>query len=745
MLRIVRYLSKAELGQMLVALVSIVGQIWLDLTLPDYMADITQLVETPGSEMHDIWVAGGKMLLVSLGSAACAVVTGFIAARVGASFSQRLRSLEFNKVESFGPAEMNRFSTASLITRSTNDITQIQMFITMGLMMIVKAPIMAVWAVCKENKQNTKQEKEPSMLRIVRYLSKAELGQMLVALVSIVGQIWLDLTLPDYMADITQLVETPGSEMHDIWVAGGKMLLVSLGSAACAVVTGFIAARVGASFSQRLRSLEFNKVESFGPAEMNRFSTASLITRSTNDITQIQMFITMGLMMIVKAPIMAVWAVCKIAGKGFDWTLATGIAVAILLVVIAVLMHFVMPKFKAMQRLTDNINLVARENLTGLRVVRAYNAEDYQEAKFTEANKELTETQLFTNRAMAIMMPLMNTIMNGLMLAVYWIGAYLVDAADAVDKLTTFSNMVVFSSYSIQVIMSFLLLSMVFVLWPRAGVSAQRVLEVIDTEPMVTDGTQDAGKPGEEGEIEFRNVSFAYPDSRHAMLEGVNFKAKKGQTVAFIGSTGSGKSSLINLVPRFYDATQGEVLVDGVNVRDYKLKALRDKIGYVPQQSFLFKGTIASNVAYGDTDRDDDTVRRACDVAQATEFIDKKQKKYDSGISQGGSNVSGGQKQRLSIARAVYRHPEILIFDDSFSALDFKTDRAVRDALEKEAKDSTKLIVAQRIGTIMNADRIIVLDDGKVVGQGTHEELLDTCEVYRQIAESQLSEDELKR
>ena len=586
------------------------------------------------------------------------------------------------------------------------------------------------------------------MLRIVRYLSKAEIGQMLVALVSIVGQIWLDLTLPDYMADITQLVETPGSEMRDIWVAGGKMLLVSLGSAACAIVTGFIAARVGASFSQRLRSLEFNKVESFGPAEMNRFSTASLITRSTNDITQIQMFITMGLMMIVKAPIMAVWAVCKIAGKGFDWTLATGIAVAILLVVIAVLMHFVMPKFKAMQRLTDNINLVARENLTGLRVVRAYNAEDYQEAKFTEANKELTETQLFTNRAMAIMMPLMNTIMNGLMLAVYWIGAYLIDAAEALDKLTTFSNMVVFSSYSIQVIMSFLLLSMVFVLWPRADVSAQRVLEVIDTEPLVTDGTHTEGKPGRSGEIEFRNVSFTYPDSREAMLEGISFSAKKGQTVAFIGSTGSGKSSLINLVPRFYDATQGEVLVDGVDVRDYTLKALRDKIGYVPQQSFLFKGTIASNVSYGDksggVDADMADVRQACEVAQATEFIAKKDNAYESSIAQGGSNVSGGQKQRLSIARAVYRHPEILIFDDSFSALDFKTDRAVRDALEREAKDSTKLIVAQRIGTIMNADRIIVLDDGKVVGQGTHKELMDNCEVYRQIAQSQLSENELK-
>ena len=608
------------------------------------------------------------------------------------------------------------------------------------------------------------------MLRIMRYLSKAEIGQMLIALVSIVGQIWLDLTLPDYMSDITTLVETPGSEMRDIWVAGGKMLLVSLGSVACAVVTGYVAARVGASFSQRLRSLEFNKVESFGPAEMSRFSTASLITRSTNDITQIQMFITMGLMMIVKSPIMAVWAICKIAGDGFEWTLATGIAVVVLMAAVAVMMVMVMPKFKAMQRLTDNINLVARENLTGLRVVRAYNAEGYQEAKFTEANKELTDTQLFTNRVMALMMPLMNTIMNGLMLAVYWIGAYLIDAAGLTDKLTTFSNMVVFSSYSVQVIMSFLLMSMVFVLWPRADVSAQRVLEVIDTEPLVVDGTRTEGKAGETGEIEFRNVSFTYPDSREAMLEGINFTAKKGETVAFIGSTGSGKSSLINLVPRFYDATQGQVLVDGVDVREYTLKALRDKIGYVPQQSFLFKGTIASNVSYGDkkigvsddsviggtataatatataatTAIDFAAVRNACEVAQATEFIEKKENTYESSIAQGGSNVSGGQKQRLSIARAVYRHPEILIFDDSFSALDFKTDRAVRDALAKEAKDSTKLIVAQRIGTIMNADRIVVLDEGRVVGQGTHEELLENCEVYRQIAQSQLSEDELK-
>ncbi|MEG7318581.1 ABC transporter ATP-binding protein [Bifidobacterium breve] len=620
------------------------------------------------------------------------------------------------------------------------------------------------------------------MFRIMKYLSKAEIGQMLIALVSIVGQIWFDLELPDYMSDITTLVETPGSAMADIWVAGGKMLLVSLGSVACAIITGYIAARVASSFGQRLRSLEFRKVESFGPAEMSKFSTASLITRSTNDITQIQMFITMGLQLIVKSPIMAVWAVCKIAGKGFEWTVATAIAVVILLVAVVILMAMVMPKFKAMQRLTDNINLVARENLTGLRVVRAYNAEDCQESKFTKANKDLTDTQLFTNRTMAIMMPLMNTVMNGLMLAVYWIGAYLIEAAELTDKLTVFSNMVVFSSYSVQVIMSFLLMSMVFVLWPRADVSAQRVMEVLNTEPIVKNGTKraaDIAKTGQTGTVEFKNVSFTYPDSREAMLQDINFKAEKGQTVAFIGSTGSGKSSLINLVPRFYDVSAGQVLVDGVDVRDYDMVALRDKIGYVPQRSVLFKGTVAGNISYGDKPGENDTVeladtstpagrkrealqlaadaandgkltdeqmsrvKAAADVAQASEFVNRMDGGFDSPIAQGGSNVSGGQKQRLSIARAVYRHPEILIFDDSFSALDFKTDRAVRDALAEEAKDSTKLIVAQRIGTIMNADRIVVLDEGKVVGQGTHKELLENCEVYRQIAESQLSESEL--
>ena len=620
------------------------------------------------------------------------------------------------------------------------------------------------------------------MFRIMKYLSKAEIGQMLIALVSIVGQIWFDLELPDYMSDITTLVETPGSAMADIWVAGGKMLLVSLGSVACAIITGYIAARVASSFGQRLRSLEFRKVESFGPAEMSKFSTASLITRSTNDITQIQMFITMGLQLIVKSPIMAVWAVCKIAGEGFEWTVATAIAVVILLVAVVILMAMVMPKFKAMQRLTDNINLVARENLTGLRVVRAYNAEDYQESKFTKANKDLTDTQLFANRTMAIMMPLMNTVMNGLMLAVYWIGAYLIEAAELTDKLTVFSDMVVFSSYSVQVIMSFLLMSMVFVLWPRADVSAQRVMEVLNTEPIVKNGTKraaDIAKTGQTGTVEFRNVSFTYPDSREAMLQDINFKAEKGQTVAFIGSTGSGKSSLINLVPRFYDVSAGQVLVDGVDVRDYDMVALRDKIGYVPQRSVLFKGTVAGNISYGDKPGENDTVeladtstpagrkrealqlaadaandgkltdeqmsrvKAAADVAQASEFVNRMGGGFDSPIAQGGSNVSGGQKQRLSIARAVYRHPEILIFDDSFSALDFKTDRAVRDALAEEAKDSTKLIVAQRIGTIMNADRIVVLDEGKVVGQGTHKELLENCEVYRQIAESQLSESEL--
>ena len=629
------------------------------------------------------------------------------------------------------------------------------------------------------------------MVRICKYLSKAEWFQLFIGLLFIVGGVALQLKLPDYMADITKLVETPGSEMHDVWIAGGKMLAVALGAMLTTVAVGFITARVSASFTQRLRSLQFRRVESFGPEELNRFSTASLITRSTNDVTQIQMFLTMGLLMLVQSPIMAVWAIAKIAGKGVEWTAATGVSLALVMGAVAIIMVLVMPKFRSMQALTDNINRVARENLTGLRVVRAYNAEDYQQKKFDKANTDLTDTQLFTNRMMSIMMPLMNSVMNGLTLAVYWIGAYLIDAAGLTDKLTLFSNMVVFSSYAIQVIMSFLMMSMVFVLWPRADVSAKRILEVLDTTPRITDGerTQGANNPDGtpiRGRVEFRDVSFAYPDSREPMLEHVSFTAEPGQTVAFIGSTGSGKTTLVNLVPRFYDATDGQVLVDGVNVKDYTVQSLRDKIGYVPQQSVMFKGTVASNVAFGDKSQagvrpagqsvadielaDTSTpqgrerekallaqsgnsetlndaqmadVRQAVAVAKADEFVTRMDGTYEADIAQGGTNVSGGQKQRLSIARAVWRHPEILVFDDSFSALDFRTDHDVREALAREAGDATKLIVAQRIGTIMDADRIIVLDQGRVVGQGTHKELLSTCDVYRQIAESQLSEAEL--
>ncbi|KFI82873.1 ABC transporter ATP-binding protein [Bifidobacterium psychraerophilum] len=588
------------------------------------------------------------------------------------------------------------------------------------------------------------------MIRICKYLSKSEIGQLVLALVFIVAQVWFDLKLPDYMSDITQMVEQPGTQISSVWSAGGKMLMVSLGSVVCTVITGFIVARVAASFTQRIRSMQFAKVESFSTAELNKFSTPSLITRSTNDITQIQMFITMGLMMLVRAPIMAVWAVLKIAGKGFEWTLATGVAVAVLMVTIGVLMVLVIPKFRSMQKLTDNINLVARENLVGVRVVRAYNAEDYQERKFEQANDDLTDTQLFTTRSMALLMPLMNTVMNGLMLAVYWIGAYLIESAAMGDKLTVFSNMVVFSSYSVQVIMAFLLMSMVFVLLPRADVSAQRILEVLDTKPSIIDGTRSEGLDGQSGLVEFRDVSFAYPDAQDKVLENVNFTVSKGQTMAFIGSTGSGKTTLVNLLMRFYDPSSGEILVDGVNIRDYRLKSLRGKIGYVPQQSVMFRGTVTSNVAYGDkainaasTEQTLEDVKHASSVAQATEFIEGLPESYDAPIAQGGSNLSGGQKQRLSIARAVWSKPEILVFDDSFSALDFKTDREVRDALAKETAGSTMLIVAQRIGTIMNADQIMVLDEGKVVGLGTHQELLKSCEVYRQIAESQLSEKEL--
>lgn len=584
------------------------------------------------------------------------------------------------------------------------------------------------------------------MIKILKRLNRKEWLQVGLSLVFIVMQVWLNLKLPDYMSRITRLTQIPGSKMADIWQSGGYMLLCALGSFTASVIVGFFAARIAASFSQRLRSLLFSKVDSFSMEEINRFSTASLITRSTNDITQIQMLVVMSLQMVISAPITAVWAITKIAGKGFDWTMATGVTLVALVALIAVIMALIMPKFRKMQVLTDNLNRVTMENLTGLRVVRAYNAENYQENKFEAANENLTATQLYTSRGMAVMMPVLTVMMSGLTLAIYWIGAYLINSAGVLDKLTLFSNMVVFSSYAMQVIMAFMMVVMMFVMLPRASVSAKRINEVLDTDSVILDGTTVEGKKGAEGEVVFNNVSFKYPGAADYVLHDVSFSVKKGETVAFIGSTGSGKSTLINLVPRFFDATEGEILVDGVNVKDFTQEALYNKIGYVPQKAVLFKGTVSSNVGYGDNgcgDPTEDDIKWAVRIAQGSDFVNKMDGQCDAEIAQGGSNVSGGQKQRLAIARAVCRKPEIYIFDDSFSALDYKTDRVLRSALKKETGGVTGMIVAQRIGTIMDADQIIVLDEGRVVGKGRHKDLLKSCEVYREIAMSQLSEEEL--
>jgi len=584
------------------------------------------------------------------------------------------------------------------------------------------------------------------MVKIFKYMRRKEAGLVILSIIFVVAQVWLDLKLPDYMSEVTMLVKTEGSEMADIWIAGGKMLLCALGSLVSAFIVGFFAAQVAAGFSKRLRSKMFSKVGNFSMEEINGFSTASLITRSTNDITQIQMFVAMGLQVMIKAPVMAVWAVCKILGKSWKWTAATAGAVVFLMIIIGTLIIFAFPKFKKIQTLTDNLNRVTRENLTGIRVVRAYNAEEYQEEKFSKANDELTDNNLFAFRFMALMMPSMSMVMSGISLVIYWIGAFLLNKAQGMDKMTVFSDMVVFSSYAVQVIMSFVMLAMIFIMLPRAAVSAKRINEVLDTKPNIISG--EVKEVPNEGRVEFRNVSFRYPDAAKNVIENISFTADKGETVAFIGSTGSGKSTLINLVPRFYDATEGEVLVDGVNVKDYDLEHLNNKLGYVSQRAVMFSGTVASNVSYGNSTGNPeyslDEVKKALDIAQGTEFVEKMQGQYDAPIAQGGSNVSGGQKQRLSIARAIYRKPEILIFDDSFSALDYKTDKTLRSALKKETKDVTTLIVAQRIGTIRDADRIIVLDEGKMAGMGTHDELMKNCSVYRQIALSQLSKEELE-
>ena len=586
------------------------------------------------------------------------------------------------------------------------------------------------------------------MVKIFRNLRKREIGLILLSVIFVAVSVWLDLKLPDYMSEVTILVKTEGSTMSDVLKAGGKMLLCAFGSLVAAIIVGFFAAQVAAGFSSRLRSRMFSKVGNFSMEEINGFSTASLITRSTNDITQIQNFVAMGLQVMVKAPIMAVWAVCKILGKSWQWTAATGGAVVFLMAVIATVLIFAYPKFKKVQTLTDNLNRVTRENLTGIRVVRAYNAEEYQEKKFSKANDELTATNISVFRFMSVMMPSMNIVMNGISLVIYWIGAFLINKAQAMDKITVFSDMVVFSSYAVQVIMSFVMLAMIFIMMPRAAVSAKRINEVLDTVPNIREGSLSETKPENAGTVEFRNVSFRYPDAADNVLENISFTAKKGETVAFIGSTGSGKSTLVNLIPRFYDATEGEVLVDGVNVREYKSEALNNKLGFVPQKAVMFSGTVSSNVSYGKNPNNPgnipDEVKNAVEIAQGTEFVEKMPDTYNSQIAQGGTNISGGQKQRLAIARAVYRKPEILIFDDSFSALDYKTDRILRSTLKKETSDTTTLIVAQRIGTIKDADKIIVLDEGRMAGMGTHRELLKNCEVYRQIALSQLSKEELE-
>ncbi len=584
------------------------------------------------------------------------------------------------------------------------------------------------------------------MVKILKKLNRYEWLAILLVALFIVGQVWLDLKLPDYMSEITRLVQTPGSAMSAIWEQGGYMLLVTLASVVSSVAVGFLAARLAASFSMRLRGMLFSKTMSFSLEEINRFSTASLITRSTNDVTQIQMFLTFGLQTVIKAPIMAIWAVTKIANKGIEWSIATAVAVVVMLLTFIFVLIFVVPKFRMMQTLTDNINKVTRENLTGLRVVRAYNAEGYQEGKFEKANEELTSTQLFTSRSMSIMMPIMSLIMSGISLAIFWIGAYLIESAGLMEKFTIFSNMVVFSSYAMQVIMSFMMMAMIFIMLPRASVSARRINEVLDAEPSIVEGERTRGLEDVKGEVEFQNVCFRYPGAADCVIRDINFTVKKGETIAFIGSTGSGKSTLINLVPRFFDATEGRVLINGVDVKEYTLEALYDKIGYVPQKAVLFRGTVSSNVAYGDSGKPSataDEVKMAVATAQSTNFVEAMEGAYEAQIAQGGQNLSGGQKQRIAIARAVCRKPEIYIFDDSFSALDYRTDRALRKALKEETAGVTSMIVAQRIGTIMDADKIVVLNDGLMVGIGTHKELMESCEVYKEIALSQLSEEEL--
>lgn len=587
------------------------------------------------------------------------------------------------------------------------------------------------------------------MLRILKHLRWKEWLLVAACVVLIVGQVQLDLALPDYMSEITRLVQTEGSQMSDILLAGGKMLLCALGSMLLTVCTTFFTAQIASRFSARLRGEMYRKVVGFSNEEINRFSTASLITRTTNDISQLQMFFSFGMQSLIKAPIMAFIAVGKISTKSWEWSLLTGGVIAFVCVLLVFIMLYAVPRMKKMQTLTDNLNRITRENLTGLQVVRAYNAENYQEGKFAKANEEMTRNSQQANIAMSVMNPGMNLAMNGLTLGIYWIGAALISAiavtspAAMMERIGLFSDMVVFMQYAMQVIMAFLMLVMIFVMLPRVTVSAGRVNEVLDTKARIVDGKETQGKPGMKGEIEFRDVSFRYPDADGDAIHHISFTAHHGQTVALIGATGCGKSSIINLIPRLYDATSGQVLVDGVDVRDYTQDALRSKIGFVPQKAFLFAGTVSSNVGYGEDNASDAAIRKAVSIAQAAEFVESPEVGYSGTVAQGGSNFSGGQKQRLSIARAVARDPEILVFDDSFSALDYKTDHALRQALREQTSGTTNIIVAQRIGTIRDADCILVIEDGAIVGKGTHRELMESCKVYQEIAYSQLSKEEL--
>lgn len=587
------------------------------------------------------------------------------------------------------------------------------------------------------------------MLRILKHLRWKEWLLVAACVVLIVGQVQLDLALPDYMSEITRLVQTEGSQMSDILLAGGKMLLCALGSMLLTVCTTFFTAQIASRFSARLRGEMYRKVVGFSNEEINRFSTASLITRTTNDISQLQMFFSFGMQSLIKAPIMAFIAVGKISTKSWEWSLLTGGVIAFVCVLLVFIMLYAVPRMKKMQALTDNLNRITRENLTGLQVVRAYNAENYQEGKFAKANEEMTRNSQQANIAMSVMNPGMNLAMNGLTLGIYWIGAALISAIAVtsptamMERIGLFSDMVVFMQYAMQVIMAFLMLVMIFVMLPRVTVSAGRVNEVLDTKARIVDGKETQGKPGMKGEIEFRDVSFRYPDADGDTIHHISFTAHHGQTVALIGATGCGKSSIINLIPRLYDATSGQVLVDGVDVRDYTQDALRSKIGFVPQKAFLFSGTVSSNVGYGEDNASGAAIRKAVAVAQAAEFVESPEVGYSGTVAQGGSNFSGGQKQRLSIARAVARDPEILVFDDSFSALDYKTDHALRQALREQTSGTTNIIVAQRIGTIRDADCILVIEDGAIVGKGTHRELMENCKVYQEIAHSQLSKEEL--